>query len=198
MSLYASEEWLNFGVGHPGGTESTARLLAKSGASGTFLDVGCGAGWTVEWLTKMGYIAVGVDVSEVVEAARNRFNAEFLCANAESLPFGDKSFNGVFLECVLSTNPNKEGIIKEAARVSNVIMVSDIYLPGSDKSGQMLSETEWQELFSGFKTVYWADATEDLNRFRTHWVWTTGKRFPLACSSCAGYFNAVFEKEAFT
>ncbi|HKZ87477.1 MAG TPA: methyltransferase domain-containing protein [Anaerolineae bacterium] len=67
-------------------------------ASGTLLDVSCGAGEVVRLAMKRGLKAIGVDISEVVarEAYRNSGRQASVAVSAgEHLPFPDTSFDFV-------------------------------------------------------------------------------------------------------
>ena len=72
-------------------------LLFEHGlkAGSNLLDVACGTGLASEPLAKRGVNITGVDISEPMLAkARMRFkNGEFVRGEAESLPFGDKTFD---------------------------------------------------------------------------------------------------------
>jgi len=85
--------------------QELALSLFPVGAKTRLLDVGCGTGWAVMEAARrapQGW-ACGVDLSSaMVEEARRKtnglLNAEFLLADAESLPYADGYF-----DCVLCT-----------------------------------------------------------------------------------------------
>jgi 2-polyprenyl-6-hydroxyphenyl methylase / 3-demethylubiquinone-9 3-methyltransferase len=101
-------------------------LLARSptmrrGARG--LDVGCGGGILTEDFARVGYPMVGIDRSRPsLQAARahafaERFPLRYVNADAETLPFGDASFDFVSCCDVLEHVPDVGRVLSEIARV---------------------------------------------------------------------------------
>lgn len=126
MSEYAGyllAEWEDYHA-HP------ERFQASLGAVGRrrvsrVLDVGCGAGQELlPFVQRLGARGVGVDISsEAVDIARSQFTkegfdgeVEFICSPAESLPFGDKSFDVVICRLALPYTRNAQAM-SEMARV---------------------------------------------------------------------------------
>jgi SAM-dependent methyltransferase len=126
MSGYASyilAEWEYYHA-HP------ERFQASLGAVGRrrisrVLDVGCGAGQELlPFVQRLGARGVGVDISsEAVDIARSQFakvgfdgQVDFIRSPAESLPFGDKSFDVVVCRLALPYTRNAQAL-SEMARV---------------------------------------------------------------------------------
>ncbi len=67
--------------------------MAAPGRAG--LDVGCGLGTEVAWLTALGLQAIGIDISEVACARAQLLHPEalFLYADVRRLPFADGVFD---------------------------------------------------------------------------------------------------------
>ena len=95
----------------PGGAELTARLLdgLELAPGSRSLDVGSGAGVTLEVMSDRGLLAFGVDYGSALadQAARYRPTS---VGDGESLPFASGSFDLVTMECVLSALPDKPAI----------------------------------------------------------------------------------------
>ena len=56
------------------------------------IDVGCGTGELVRWMTSQGITATGIDVAEMIEKARgfsNIKNEEYIIGTGEQLPLND-------------------------------------------------------------------------------------------------------------
>jgi 2-polyprenyl-3-methyl-5-hydroxy-6-metoxy-1,4-benzoquinol methylase len=71
---------------------SDRSLLNGEGKSA--LDLGCAYGFVVELLDRLGYAAVGIDISQyAVQSGRNVVDEEFFLAEASHLPFRAESFN---------------------------------------------------------------------------------------------------------
>lgn len=92
------------------------------------LDVGCGNGSTVLEIAKQvgpEGKAVGIDFSPegIAEAEKKAIElgleeaTEFKVADAEKLPFEDKSFDIVISECVVCLTPDKQKALNEKTRV---------------------------------------------------------------------------------
>lgn len=83
------------------------------------LDVGCGLGWFCAALQERGFDVVGVDVSgEAVRRAQEHWpGARFAACGEDCLPYGDGSFDAVWLGEVLEHVRDGLGLLGEIARV---------------------------------------------------------------------------------
>jgi 2-polyprenyl-6-hydroxyphenyl methylase/3-demethylubiquinone-9 3-methyltransferase len=104
--------------------ENAARIpwVAKRLSPGSkVLDVGCGAGLLANALAKMGHQVTGIDLSEtsltVAKAHDETKSANYLTANAYSLPFQNNEFDAVCAMDVLEHVEEPHLLIGEAARV---------------------------------------------------------------------------------
>jgi len=80
------------------------------------LDIGCGPGVFERELSDLNI--VGVDSSvEMIEAARQASEGEFKVVSADSLPFPDTSFDGLFFVTSLEFMKDYKRAIDEAVRV---------------------------------------------------------------------------------
>lgn len=86
------------------------RRVVPSGQKVLALDAGCGDGWYTGVLLEEGFLVVGLDLS-VLRLARNKRTSkesDFLCADANNLPFRSQSFDLImvaqFLEHMKSPN----------------------------------------------------------------------------------------------
>lgn len=82
-------------------------IFGERVAGGRILDIGCGPGWTTLFLTRAGYEAVGVDISErMIEIARERsarehLAVEFVVGDMEQLALGRNDFDAaLFFDCL--------------------------------------------------------------------------------------------------
>ena len=99
----------------PGGLALTERALRAGGfrPGDRLLDVGCGAGATVEWLRQQRLEAYGVDP----DGARLIGRPHLLRARGEALPFRAAFADGVLLECSLSLLDERDAALAECRRV---------------------------------------------------------------------------------
>jgi ubiquinone/menaquinone biosynthesis C-methylase UbiE len=97
--------------------------LAAQWTPGKLLDIGCGNCRNIIPFAKKGFNCTGIDFSEeMVEFARvllqkNQAKAKLLVANAEKLPFKDKTYNYVLNIAVIHTLKNRNSAIRETYRV---------------------------------------------------------------------------------
>ncbi len=97
------------------------RLLQR--ASGRILEVAVGTGKNLSYYPR-GCRIIAVDVSaKMLNIARHRaakllIDVSFLLADAEALPFRDKSFDTVVSSLTTCTFPNPVAALREMARVS--------------------------------------------------------------------------------
>jgi SAM-dependent methyltransferase len=83
------------------------------------LDVGTGPGHAARGAAERGAVATGVDIAEEMLALARRRNggARFLRADAEELPFPDRSFDALVGNLVVNHLPSPEVAVHEFVRV---------------------------------------------------------------------------------
>ena len=87
------------------------------------LDIGCGGGFMSESLAQLGFAVTGIDQSQTTleyatqHAAQQGLDIDYCHAQAESLPYPDKTFDLVCVCDVLEHVSDLEQAIKEASRV---------------------------------------------------------------------------------
>jgi SAM-dependent methyltransferase len=105
--------------------EASARLISAfvrlSGLprSARVADLGCGSGVFTELLRRAGYASVGLDISpKLVALGRSKYpGLELLEGDAENLPFGAESFDGVLLSGLVHHFPDPRRLAGEVRRV---------------------------------------------------------------------------------
>jgi SAM-dependent methyltransferase len=95
--------------------EALRRLLGPG--AGRCLDLGCGTGVALPELIRLGWIAVGVDISEKMLGRARAHGAELHRASAESLPFADESFDAAVSLWLHTDVDDFPAILHEAVRV---------------------------------------------------------------------------------
>lgn len=83
------------------------------------LDVGTGPGYAAQGAAQRGAVATGVDIAdEVLALARRRHHGiRFLRADAEELPFAERSFDALVGNFTINHLPRPERAMREFARV---------------------------------------------------------------------------------
>lgn len=93
------------------------RLAPRPGEG--FLDVATGTGWAARRVAARGARVVGIDIGAGVIAAAKAISPEvqFEIGDAESLPFADRSFDGVISSFGVMFTSRPEDAARELARV---------------------------------------------------------------------------------
>lgn len=119
----------------PGGPALTARLCeaCQPGPGDLVLDMGCGAGGTVQYLRSgWGAAAVGIDRSgALLLQGRQAASLPLACAAAGALPFAGDSLDVVLAECSFSASSDSGDFLAEARRVlrpGGRLGISDVYV----------------------------------------------------------------------
>ncbi len=102
-------------VNHPG-----MRILKQLASISTkILDLGCGEGTRLNWISEGRGKGVGVDISDTaIKLAKKTYpKVAFIKADLEKVPLKDKSFNLVYSAYVLEHLSKPEKVLSEAMRL---------------------------------------------------------------------------------
>ena len=82
-------------------------------------DLGCGSGAFTDLLRRAGYSGIGLDISpKLVALGRSKHpGLELIEGDAENLPFGNESFDGVLLSGLVHHFPDPRRLAAEVCRV---------------------------------------------------------------------------------
>jgi arsenite methyltransferase len=151
---------------HPGGLELTARMAEVAQIKPGFqvLDIASGRGTTACFLSKHHDCrVVGIDLSFVsASIAKKKAQGDeltqkvsFATADAERLPFGDKTFDVVVSECAFSLLPDKDTGAQEMVRVlkpGGRLTITDVFLQ-FPLSQDLKAQIFFDSCFSGARTL---------------------------------------------
>jgi ubiquinone/menaquinone biosynthesis C-methylase UbiE len=183
----------------PGGTGLTDRALGVCNLpeGSCIVDIGCGAGGTLEYLQRNGrYHLVGLDPSEsLLNETGQRLGRQCLVrGKGEVLPFKNGSTDALVCECVLSILTDRIAALAEFARVLNqagFLVVSDVFNQGGTKQeehgvssqrlpsqGLLTREGLWGLLADlGFSVLLWEEHKTVLKEFLARMI-LSGKEVP--------------------
>jgi arsenite methyltransferase len=200
----------------PGGLALTERALnfCLIPAGARALDVGCGAGATVEFLCQQHHhAAFGVDTSSLLlkEGIERKPNLGLLQGTAEELPFPDRCFSALFCECMLSLLHDPGSALKEFARVLNpggFLILSDVYARMPDEASslqhlplhccikgavgrrQVIAMVEE----SGLTPVIWEDHSDQLKQLAGQLIFSFGSLNAFWAATCSGEDQEVIQE----
>lgn len=191
----------------PGGLALTERALAFCALppGARVLDVGCGAGVSVEHLSaRLGFAAVGIDPSALLLRAAHSRNGALPLAQSpgERLPIGGAQVDALLAECSLSVMQDMDRALDEFWRVlrpGGHLIVSDLYARDADGvtalrglsiasclSGAVSRQTLIERVQAhGFAVQLWEDHTDALKVFAARLIWSNGSLPEFWCRAAS-------------
>jgi malonyl-CoA O-methyltransferase len=117
------------------------------------LDLGCGTGYFTRQLQELFPEAcvVGIDLAlGMVKAASSEINnssgIQYLCADAQNLPFADRSFDLVFSNCCLMYIPNLRSLTQELHRILKIDGLLLFTALGPDSLKEFAMPAPWLDM----------------------------------------------------
>ena len=144
------------------------------------LEIGCGDGFSLDWLRKLKFDCYGVDINpEKIETARQHGHNNVYCIDAIDLPFEDNSFDVVYSRHTLEHILKPEPMLQEIHRVLNSLgrfsLIVPIVLPGrvnfNKKHVIAVSNKEYvAELLEAYNFVVDRNEEKDMPGGREVWT----------------------------
>lgn len=197
----------------PGGFSLTGRAIEFCGfpPESELLDVGCGAGATVEYLRERHRLnAVGIDHSRrmLEEAWERNLDLPLGLGTAEHIPAEPASKDGVVCECVLSLLARPKRALAEFCRVlrpGGFLILSDLYErhpAGEERGNGVVSRAMLERMLErcGFTILLWEDHSRLLRELAARLVLAHGSRTKGLFAGCGcggerpGYYLMIAAK----
>lgn len=197
-NIYEKSIWQRMGMRHPGGRESTCRLaeLANQFWDESYpkelINLCCGSGEGMEVFREAGFTVTGIDCShELILRAKTDFpDMEWICGNAEELPFPMEKFTCALSECSLSEAENLPQRLAEIYRVlkpQGLLVTADVENEEERK--------QWDKCFleAGFKLLYREAHAKWMREFLAHFLWEASlEEEKLLCTSWKKWKHAEY------
>jgi ADP-ribose pyrophosphatase YjhB (NUDIX family)/ubiquinone/menaquinone biosynthesis C-methylase UbiE len=163
--------------------EPMTRFAGRLGPRARVLDVGCGPGRDVAWLSELGFDAGGVDLSfGMLQEARVRgVGVPLIQADMRHLPFRRGSFDGLWVCASLLHIPKEQagGVLRELSRV---VYPGHIYLAvkrgegrhsdaHSDGTAEWVEDDEGHRFFTAYYTPSEIQLLVERNGFQVLHCW---------------------------
>ncbi|MDD2734016.1 MAG: class I SAM-dependent methyltransferase [Desulfuromonadaceae bacterium] len=169
-------------------------------AGARLLDVGCGAGASVEHLrSHYAFDARGIDLSPalIAEGARRNPDLPLSEGSAEALPYPDESHDGIVCECVLSLLKEPLKALTEFRRLlcsGGYLILSDMY----DRDHETWQPEAWLSE-NGFTVLLREDHTRLLRELAARLILANVSLEGICCSPAGpvgkpGYYLLVARK----
>jgi arsenite methyltransferase len=193
----------------PGGLALTERALTflSPPAGARVLDVGCGAGATVDYLSDgHGLVALGLDPSGLLtRSGRGRSPAlPLLRGRGEHLPIADGAIDVILAECSLSVMADVGLALAEFRRVlrgGGTIVVSDVYARNPARIPALrqlpvaccLRGAESRQGITGrlqahgFRILLWEDHSDALKQLAARIIMAHGSMAQFWCQATGGH-----------
>ena len=130
----------------------------------SLLEIGCSKGDAAAFLVKENdYRITAIDISqELINQSAEEHGTvlkdgklDYLCADAEELPFAEESYDGIYSEAAFSPMPNKKKVVEEyyrALKAGGRVLINDFAI-GQDTGQDLRDEVVHIPCFSGVQTM---------------------------------------------
>ncbi len=198
----------------PGGLELTGQLVTRAALppQAFVLDVGCGAGTTVDYLARQHCLrALGLDYSAKLlgDGITRQPDLPVVQAAGEQLPLAAGQFDAVLAECSLSVLGQPGRALAEFRRVlrpGGLLLLHDVYALRPEGLARLRSlpfesclRGAWSQpellaglAAAGLELVWWADCSDALRQFAGQLIFAHGS---LAQFWCRAGVNTVGPQE---
>ena len=180
------------------------------GTNALVLDMGIGYGWTSEWLVRLGYRAVGIDITrDYLLAGLPRmgiYQPYLVVADIENLPFQQGIFDAVLSYDSFHHLPNRNRAMQQVDRVMKPGTLLAMVEPGKDHESHPQSQAvmdqygilevglDKDDLISYIQNTSLGDVQHYRSDAHPHSMYTVKKAGKLVLDSISpGFLDALIE-----
>lgn len=146
------------------------------------LDVGCGSGYSVNYLTEKGFDVTGIDFSEeMINLGKERYKGiNIKVMDASELDFPENHFDLILLECSLSVMQNQKEILRNCKRFlkeDGLILLSDFFIKQTNLDDDTYTLNYWNRMFAdlNLKTIIFQDKSKEWKNYLGMVLWEYGE-----------------------
>lgn len=146
------------------------------------LDVGCGSGYSVNYLSQQGFDATGIDASEeIIEIGKKKYkNVNIKVMDANKIDFPNDYFDLILFECSLSIMSEPIKILsncKKFLKKDGLILLSDFFFKKTDIEDDTYTLNYWNRVFSDLdlKVINFQDKTAQWRNYLGMVLWEYGE-----------------------
>lgn len=177
------------------------------------LDVGCGSGYSVNYLSERGFDATGIDYSEdMINLGKERYkDINIKVMDANNLDFPENYFDLILFECSLSVMKSPEKILtscKKLLKKTGLILLSDFFFKNTDIDDDTYTLNYWNKVFStlDFQIINFQDKSKEWKSYLGMTLWEYGELSGLLRGNQnekisndilkkeTGYFSVILKK----
>ncbi|MGM9530638.1 class I SAM-dependent methyltransferase [Intestinibacter sp.] len=157
------------------------------------LDIGCGSGSAVSFLSKKGLDAIGIDISEdIINEGKSKYgDINLVVMDAHSMDFEKNYFDIISIECSLSIMDNSRLVLascREILKEKGIILLGDFFFKDNTDKNKAYTLDYWYKLCEdmGFEVVDFKDQSKNWRNYIGKVLWEYGSLEILlgGCNSC--------------
>ncbi|MEG0050968.1 MAG: class I SAM-dependent methyltransferase [Terrisporobacter sp.] len=146
------------------------------------LDVGCGSGYSVNYLTEKGFDVTGIDFSEdAIKKAKETYgDINIKVMDSHNMEFDNDFFDLILLECSLSIMKDPKLILtncKDLLKKDGLILLSDFFFKKTSIRDDTYTLNYWNKLFGDldYQVINFQDKSREWRNYLGMVLWEYGE-----------------------
>ena len=177
--------------------------MYKMDENAKVLDVGCGSGYSVNYLSEKGFDVTGIDSSEeIINLGKERYkDINIKVMDANNLDFPNNYFDLILFECSLSVMKNPEEILRNCRKLlkkNGIMLLSDFFFKQTGIYDDTYTLNYWNKLFAdlNFQVINFQDKSKEWKNYLGMILWEYGELSGLLRGNQNNKINNdIFKKE---